>query len=305
MLLVLKTAPFVENSEDLSSFIACFTLTLTFVGGFALISEADKDANAERTYDPDLLAYLLIGINVACVIIELSIFVIVDVGGCVGSLVKAQRALKHSDALGNTAMFGSLPSEARAAVIDIMQIRQVQKGDHIVTQGDIATEFMVIMKGTASVLINGVEVRKFKRLDMLGESTLIAVDAMPIRGATVKVIKDVTLLVLDRNEYRHLVDSSGYEWSVHDTKMRAHARKASTHYSNQDLKREKSSGSNNNNSTKVVPLLPPPPPPLLSSRQQRQQEETKQETVHRLREIRKQFGAGSEEYKNAAMNVGN
>ena len=56
-------------------------------------------------------------------------------------LVKAQRALKPSDALGNTDMFGSLPAEARAAVIDIMQIREVDKGENIVTQGDVATEF--------------------------------------------------------------------------------------------------------------------------------------------------------------------
>jgi len=284
MLLVLKTAPFVENSEDLSSFIACFTLTLTYIGGFALISEVDNRDDVKSTYDTDLLAFLLIFINVLCIVIEFLIFIVVDIGGCVGSLVKAQRALKHSDALGETDMFGILPAEARAAVIDVMTIKYCDKGDNIVTQGDVATEFMVIMSGTASVLVDGVEVRTFKKLDMLGENTLVAVQAMPTRGATVKATKDVMLLVLDRNSYRHLVDSSGYEWSLHDRKMTDHARRVTRTYSELDMKREKSS-------TKVMPIPSPPT-------------KTKEERSQQLREIREKYGAGSEEYKSAAMSVG-
>jgi len=72
MLLVLKTAPFEADSEDWSAFVACVALTLTTIGGFALIMD-------ERgTYESALLAVILIGINVFCIAIEILIVVFVD-----------------------------------------------------------------------------------------------------------------------------------------------------------------------------------------------------------------------------------
>ena len=109
MLVVLKAAPFIEQSEDLSSFISCLCLTLTYVGGFALISEVDKrdiDGNKlDPTYEQDTLAYLLIGMNAICLIIEVAIFFIIDVGGCVGDLIRARRTLQNSGALSTTGKF--------------------------------------------------------------------------------------------------------------------------------------------------------------------------------------------------------
>ena len=75
-LAVLKTAPFEAASEDWSSFVACVALTLTTIGGFALIT----DEPTTRTYESAVLAVILIGINVFCIAIEILIVVFVDCG---------------------------------------------------------------------------------------------------------------------------------------------------------------------------------------------------------------------------------
>ena len=239
MLLVLKTAPFVEESEDLSCFIACFTLTLTYIGGFALISEVNNKENVAPTYNSNLLAICLIGINVLCILIELVIFIIVDVGGCVSSLIKTRQALLHSDALGTTAIFSPLPASARAEIIDIMEIRHVDKGEDLVKQNDAAMEFMVIMKGKANVLVDNVVVRTFGKLDMLGENCLLSHD-LPTRGATVRCLTEMTVLVLNRNKYQHLFDSKGLEWDNYEENMLREVRRASRLYAKEDLVRERS-----------------------------------------------------------------
>ena len=76
MLLVLKTAPYNEDSEDYTSFIACLTLTLTTVGGFALIT----DNLSTPTYESQLLGAVLIAMSVCCIAAEIGIVVLIDCG---------------------------------------------------------------------------------------------------------------------------------------------------------------------------------------------------------------------------------
>ena len=76
MLLVLKTAPFKEDSEDWSAFVACVALTLTTIGGFALVTDKATD----RTYESAVLAVILIGINLACLGTDFIIVLVVDCG---------------------------------------------------------------------------------------------------------------------------------------------------------------------------------------------------------------------------------
>ena len=77
MLLVLKTAPYEEDSEDWSAFVACVALTLTTIGGFALMTD---NQNA-RTYESKVLGLVLIGINGVCIALEIIIVVVFDCDG--------------------------------------------------------------------------------------------------------------------------------------------------------------------------------------------------------------------------------
>lgn len=73
-LLVLKTAPYEKDSEDWSSFIACVALTLTTIGGFALV----KDDGG--TYESSILAVILISLNVVSIALNIIIILIFDCG---------------------------------------------------------------------------------------------------------------------------------------------------------------------------------------------------------------------------------
>ena len=77
-LAVLKTAPFEADSEDWTAFVACVALTLTTIGGFALI----MDDPTTRTYESYVLAIVLIGINVVCIALEIFIVVVFDCNAC-------------------------------------------------------------------------------------------------------------------------------------------------------------------------------------------------------------------------------
>ena len=76
MLLVLKTAPFEEDTEDWSSFIGCFALCMTTFGGVCLIT----DDPSNKTFDPFVMAVILISLNVVSMTSQLSILILVDCG---------------------------------------------------------------------------------------------------------------------------------------------------------------------------------------------------------------------------------
>ena len=99
MLLVLKTAPYEEDSEDWSAFVACVALTLTTIGGFALMTD---NQNA-RTYESKVLGFILIGINGVCIALEIIIVVVFDCDGlsrckkiCGGKVIETKNVDKLS-----------------------------------------------------------------------------------------------------------------------------------------------------------------------------------------------------------------
>ena len=101
MLLVLKTAPYEADSEDWTAFIACVALTLTTIGGFALI----MDDPTQRTYESTVLTIVLIGINAVCFALDILIVIVFDCGtyerctGGNGNDAKSSKATNNSKVL--------------------------------------------------------------------------------------------------------------------------------------------------------------------------------------------------------------
>merc|ERR1711924_566797 len=194
-MVTLSYSPYVEATEDTSQFVSSVSLTLTFIGGFALMT----DNEADPTYERNTVATLLILINVLCMILEIGLFLVVDVGGCLGSALHARRMLRHSNILNNTEIFRGLEKSSMVRVIKAMKFRQVRKGRDIVLQGDVALEMMVIISGHATVYINGSKIRRVEKLGVIGEGALAPLEAGSkphCRGATVTADTDVQVLVL-------------------------------------------------------------------------------------------------------------
>ena len=58
-------------------------------------------------------------------------------------------------------MFHDLSSDTISKIINVMELRTFEMSQNLVTQGDDASEFMVIMKGAATVYHDGNQVRNF------------------------------------------------------------------------------------------------------------------------------------------------
>ena len=69
LLLVLKLAPYEEDSDDMAGFVASLALTLTLFAAFAISNTDPNNPN----FDSDIIGVLLIAISVLCVVFELGL----------------------------------------------------------------------------------------------------------------------------------------------------------------------------------------------------------------------------------------
>merc|ERR1712028_99962 len=79
LLIVLKTAPYDSDGEDISSFLSSLTLTLTTIGGIVLMTDGNSDGS-EKKFNSDGVAYILIAISVLCIASQIGITIFVDCG---------------------------------------------------------------------------------------------------------------------------------------------------------------------------------------------------------------------------------
>ena len=99
LLLVLKTAPYVRDSEDWTAFLSSLGLTLTYVG--ALIKMLQEQRREE--YDSNELDYANTALNIlpiACVSIVVLIMIFVDCG--LWNCIRGRKGLKDGKRGGET-----------------------------------------------------------------------------------------------------------------------------------------------------------------------------------------------------------
>ena len=153
-------------------------------------------------------------------------------------------------------MFRHLGTEAIGKVIEVMDYRRFEAGENIVVQGEAAAELMVIMGGTASVLVDGKQVRSFKSLDIVGEGALVSENH--VRSATVTANSDIGVLVLGRDRYEEFL---GDGTIVHE--MHQHAIRMSAQYMLEDAARlGAAAAAAGKGKDDGAPAPPPGPPPI-------------------------------------------
>jgi len=118
--------------------------------------------------------------------------------------VVARNKEKRSDALQKCKIFSDLEAASIATIIDKMEYEAVTAGTPIVTQGDVANTFYLILSGTCDVVINDIVVASLKELQVFGESALLQ-DAL--RVATVVAAVDVQVLRLSKQKLEALLRS--------------------------------------------------------------------------------------------------
>lgn len=109
------------------------------------------------------------------------------------------------DALASLDMFSALSKKELAAIDRLMTPIDVKAGKEFIKEGSIGREAFIIIDGDASVWHKNRLVASVGRGAIMGEIALLA--GTP-RSATVRAETDMTLEVLNRNEFSQLIDDS-------------------------------------------------------------------------------------------------
>ena len=106
-----------------------------------------------------------------------------------------------TDDLAGIPLFDTLEEEERAAIAPWFELQEVSPGVNLTGEGASGYEFFVLRDGTATVTINGIEVRTLSPGDFFGELAILG-DGR--RTATVTTASPAQVLVLFGTEFRRL-----------------------------------------------------------------------------------------------------
>jgi len=99
-------------------------------------------------------------------------------------------------------MFEKLSYSELVKALNITQIESRPKGDIIIRQGDMGDRMYIIVQGTVDVMNDNVYLNTLERGGHFGEMSLL--DNNP-RCATVRASTDCNLLIIERNDFYHLM----------------------------------------------------------------------------------------------------
>jgi CRP-like cAMP-binding protein len=117
--------------------------------------------------------------------------------------------IKAATALSQTPLFAGLPSEALEALVQQLELVQLQRGDTLFKEGDPGDALYVIVDGEVSVQAEGpprVEMARLAAGSFIGEVALMTDQP---RSATVVAVTDSELLRIDRETLANVLASHG------------------------------------------------------------------------------------------------
>lgn len=110
-------------------------------------------------------------------------------------------AFATTDDLAGIPLFDSLDAEERTTIAPWFELRDVSAGVNLTGEGASGYEFFVLRDGTATVTVNGEEVRTLGSGDFFGELAILGAGR---RTATVTTTSPTEVLVLFGTEFRRL-----------------------------------------------------------------------------------------------------
>lgn len=127
------------------------------------------------------------------------------VDGHISSNVMVKRSATICSIIRKFPAFSELTASNLTAVADRMELRQFESGQTIIRQGDIGTEFFVIAQGNVDIKVDNKVVNSLHSGDYFGEVALIKDQP---RNATVVATEPTSCFVLDKDEFRSILDTS-------------------------------------------------------------------------------------------------
>ena len=106
------------------------------------------------------------------------------------------------DALGQVGLFKGVSKRSLVRIDQLSQVRTVLEGDVVVAEGDLGTDTMVVLDGSAAVTRGGRRLSVLSVGQVFGEMSLL--DKQP-RSATVTALEPMRMLVIHGPEFRKLM----------------------------------------------------------------------------------------------------
>jgi CRP/FNR family cyclic AMP-dependent transcriptional regulator len=120
-------------------------------------------------------------------------------------LVRTRTGRRTETAPGEVAFFSECTGRTLKRLSGLGTHVHMPSGKHLTTAGSRGAEVLIVLSGTATCLVQGVEVARFGPGDFFGE--VATLDGGP-RTATVVAGTDMEVLVLNRFEFERLVKTS-------------------------------------------------------------------------------------------------
>ena len=109
-----------------------------------------------------------------------------------------------ADALGRAPLFQNLSRSDLVQLAKLTEDLEVKEGKVLAREGDLGSEFFVIVDGEVAVTKDGRDLRRLGAGDFFGEIALIW--DSPRRTATVTATTPIRFFVLTRQAFRSLID---------------------------------------------------------------------------------------------------
>ena len=109
-----------------------------------------------------------------------------------------------ADALGRAPLFQNLSRGKLVQLAKVTEDLEVEEGKVLAREGDLGSEFFVIVDGEVAVTKDGRDLRRLGAGDFFGEIALIW--DSPRRTATVTAATPLRFFILTRQAFRSLID---------------------------------------------------------------------------------------------------
>lgn len=113
-------------------------------------------------------------------------------------LTRVERVL----ALKNVELFHDIPGEVLADIASLLEEEVHEKGQYVVSEGDLGKELYIIIKGEIDIVKGGERIDVMKAGGSFGEMAII--DSQP-RSADAIALTDVLVLKMERDDFHEIL----------------------------------------------------------------------------------------------------
>ena len=121
------------------------------------------------------------------------------------------------EGLQQVGMFRSFSQLKLSKISQKIKIKNFNKGEKIITQGEVGDKFFIVKNGKIDIIIDDKYIRTISTNDFLGERALLIQE---LRSATAIAKTNVELYYLEKNDFTSVIEKSLKDYLIHRLNLR-------------------------------------------------------------------------------------